>query len=165
MWLFSFVLVLGSVGNALAVGDPSLVIYYDFEGFGSNPFVLDKSGNGNDAVVVGSVSGLAGAGNTGSEACQITGDGSYLDLNGPEFPLEYVPTTAFTLAYWMKPEDTGDTQTIFSALADPHSWCHGGYVRNGQYHAHVGDAANKYIVNPFEGTVEYDEWHHMALTT
>ncbi len=144
--------------------DPSLVIYYDFEGFGNNLFVLDKSGKGNDAVVVGSVSGLAGAGYSGSEACQITGDGSYLDLDGLHFPPEDIPTTAFTLAYWMKPEDTGGTQTVFSALADPHSWCHGGYVRNDQYHAHIGDADNNYIINAYEGTVEYGVWHHMALT-
>jgi hypothetical protein len=114
--------------------------------------------------VVGSVSGLAGAGYTGSEVCQITGDGSYLDLDGFNFPAEYIPTTAFTLAYWMKPENTGGTQTIFSALADPRSWCHGGYIRNDQYHAHIGDADNNYIINAYEGTVEYGEWHHMALT-
>jgi hypothetical protein len=163
-YAFSFVLVLGLAGNAFAAEDQSLVIFYDFEGFGNNPFVLDKSGKGNDAAVVGSVSGLAGVGYTGSEVCQITGDGSYLDLDGPNFPLEYVPTTAFTLAYWMKPEDTGDTQTVFSALADPHSWCHGGYVRNDQYHAHIGDNNNNYILNAYEGTVEYGQWHHMALT-
>jgi len=162
--LFSFVLVLSLVGKTFPADDPSLVIYYDFEGFGNNLLVLDKSGKGNDATVVGSVSGLAGAGLKGSEACQITGDGSYLDLDGPNFPLEYVPTTAFTLAYWMKPEDIGGTQTIFSALADPHSWCHGGYVRNDQYHAHLGDADNKYIINAYEGTIEYGVWHHMALT-
>ncbi len=164
IYLFSFVFVLFLAGNTFSADDPSLVIYYDFEGFGNNPFVLDKSGKGNDATVVGDVSGLAGAGLRGSEACQITGNGSYLDLDGPNFPLEYIPTTAFTLAYWMKPEDTGDTQTVFSALADPHSWCHGGYVRNDQYHAHVGDADNKYIVNAYEGTIEYGVWHHMALT-
>ncbi len=164
IYLFSFVLVLFLAGNTFSADDPSLVIYYDFEGFGNNPFVLDKSGKGNDATVVGNVSGLAGAGPRGSEACQITGDGSYLDLDGPNFPLEYIPTTAFTLAYWMKPENTGDTQTVFSALADPHSWCHGGYVRNDQYHAHVGDADNKYIINAYEGTIEYGVWHHMALT-
>jgi len=164
IYLFSFVLLLGLAGNAFATEDPSLVIYYDFEGFGNNLFVLDKSGKGNDAAVVGSVSGLAGAGYGGSEACQITGDGSYLDLDGLNFPPEDIPTTAFTLAYWMKPEDTGGTQTVFSALADPHSWCHGGYVRNGQYHAHIGDADNNYIINAYEGTVEYGVWHHMALT-
>ncbi|MDT8300567.1 MAG: LamG domain-containing protein [Sedimentisphaerales bacterium] len=164
IYFFSFVLVLTLAGSTFAAVDPSLVIFYDFEGFGSNPFVLDKSGHGNDAVVVGSVSGLAGAGYTGSEVCQITGNGSYLDLNGPEFPLEDIPTTAFTLAYWMKPEDTGDTQTIFSALADPHSWCHGGYIRNGQYRAHVGDSANNYIIDGYEGTVEFGVWHHMACT-
>ena len=164
IYFFSFLLVLCLAGNASLADDPSLVIYYDFEGFGNNLIVLDKSGKGNDAVVVGSVSGLAAAGNTSSEACQITGDGSYLDLDGPNFPLEDIPTTAFTLAYWMKPENTGGTQTIFSALADPHSWCHGGYVRNDQYHAHIGDSANNYIVNAYEGTVEYGVWHHMALT-
>ena len=164
IYLFSFVFVLFWVGNTFSADDPSLVIYYDFEGFGNNLFVLDKSGKGNDATVVGNVSGLAGAGLRGSEACQITGDGSYLDLDGPNFPLEYIPTTAFTLAYWMKPENTGGTQTVFSALADPHSWCHGGYVRNDQYHAHIGDADNKYIINAYEGTIEYGVWHHMALT-
>ncbi|MHC4536094.1 MAG: LamG-like jellyroll fold domain-containing protein [Planctomycetota bacterium] len=163
-YLFSFVLVFSLAGKTFPADDPSLVIYYDFEGFGNNSIVLDKSGKGNDATVVGSVSGLAGAGLRGSEACQITGNGSYLDLDGPNFPLEYIPTTACTIAYWMKPEDTGGTQTVFSALADPHSWCHGGYVRNNQYHAHIGDADNKYIINAYEGTVDYGVWHHMALT-
>ena len=98
IYLFSFIVMLGLTGSVSGADDPSLVIYYDFEGFGNNSFVLDKSGKGNDAVVVGSVSGLAGAGYTGSEVCQITGNGSYLDLNGPEFPPEDIPTTAFTLA-------------------------------------------------------------------
>jgi hypothetical protein len=163
-WQFCFVLLLVLVGNAFPAEDPSLVIYYDFEGFGNNLIVLDKSGKGHDASVVESVKGLAGAGIRNSEACEVTGSGSYLDLDGLNFPTEDIPTTAFTLAYWVKPEDTGDTQTIFSALAAPHSWCHGGYIRNNQYHAHVGDINNNYIVNAYEGTVEYNAWHHMALT-
>jgi len=114
--------------------------------------------------VINNVSGLAGAGVRDSEACQVTGDGSYLDLDGSNFPTEDIPTTAFTLAYWVKPEDTGGTQTVFSALAAPHSWCHGGYIRNNQYHAHLGDIDNNYIINAYEGTVEYGAWHHMALT-
>ena len=161
---FTFVLTLGLTGSGFALDDPSLVIYYDFEGFGNNPIVLDKSGKGHDATVVKSVSGLAGAGVRNSEACQVANSGSYLDLDGLNFPSEDIPTTAFTLAYWVKPENTGGTQTIFSALAAPHSWCHGGYIRNNQYHAHIGDIDNKYIINAFEGTVEYDAWHHMALT-
>ena len=163
-YFFSFVLVLGWVGNVFASEDPSLVIYYDFEGFGNNLFVLDKSGKGHGATVIDDVKGIAGAGVRNSEACQVTGDGSYLDLDGPNFPTEDIPTTAMTLAYWVKPEDTGGTQTVFSALAAPHSWCHGGYIRNNQYHAHIGDIDNKYIINAYEGTVEYGAWHHMALT-
>ena len=162
--LFSFVFVLGLAVNTFAVEDPSLVIFYDFEGFNGNPVVLDKSGRGNDSTVVKDVSGVAGAGIRGSEACQVKGNGSYLDMDGLNFPAEDIPTTAFTLAYWVKPENTGGTQTIFSALAAPHSWCHGGYIRNNQYHAHLGDINNKYIINAYEGTVEYDAWHHMALT-
>ena len=50
--LFSFVLVLSLVGKTFPADDPSLVIYYDFEGFGNNLLVLDKSGKGNDATVV-----------------------------------------------------------------------------------------------------------------
>ncbi|HCO92774.1 MAG TPA: hypothetical protein DIU00_02285 [Phycisphaerales bacterium] len=165
VWLFSIVLlILFLAGNALAAEDPSLVIYYDFEGFGNDSQVLDKSGYSHDAAVVKDVTGLAGAGVRNSEACKITGEGSYLDLDGMNFPAEDIPTTAFTLAYWVKPEDTGGTQTVFSALAAPHSWCHGGYIRNDQYHAHLGDINNNYIINAYEGTVEYDAWHHMALT-
>ena len=166
VYLTSCVLVLGLASSASSglLGDPSLSIYYDFEGFGDSSTVLDKSGKGNDATVVGSVSGLVGAGARDSEACQITGHGSYLDLDGADFPAEDIPTTAFTLAYWVKPENTGDTQTIFSALAAPHSWCHGGYIRNNQYHAHVGDINNNYIVDAYEGTAEFDAWHHMTLT-
>jgi hypothetical protein len=68
IYLFSLVLVLVLGSITLPADDPSLVIYYDFEGFGNNNFVLDKSGKGNDAVVVGNVSGLTGAGLKGSEA-------------------------------------------------------------------------------------------------
>jgi hypothetical protein len=164
IWPLFYVLVLVWAGTTIAADDPDLVIYYDFEGFGNNSIVLDKSGKGHDATAVDDVSGLAGAGIRNSEACKVTGDGSYLDLDGLNFPTEDIPTTAFTLAYWVKPEDTGGTQTIFSALAAPHSWCHGGYIRNNQYHAHVGDINNNYIVNAYEGTVEYGAWHHMALT-
>ncbi|MHC4581861.1 MAG: hypothetical protein ACYS14_10415, partial [Planctomycetota bacterium] len=62
--LFSLVLLLGLAGNAFSdlTNDPSLVIYYDFEGFGNNPSVFDKSGKGHDATVIGNVSGIAGAG-------------------------------------------------------------------------------------------------------
>jgi hypothetical protein len=162
--LICFVFLLGLTGNLFAAEDPSLVIYYDFEGFGDNPSVLDKSGKGHDATVVGSVVGVVDAGPKNSEACQVTGEGSYLDLDGANYPAEDIPTTAMTLAYWVKPEDTGDTETIFSALAAPHSWCHGGYIRNGQYHAHIGDINNNYIINAYAGTVEYGAWHHMALT-
>jgi hypothetical protein len=162
--LFSFIVVFGLAGNIFAVEDPSLVIYYDFEGFGTNSVVLDKSGKEHNATVNGSVRGVAGAGVRNSEACEITGNGSYLDLDGYNFPTEDIPTKAFTLAYWVKPENTGGTQTVFSALAAPHSWCHGGYIRNNQYHAHIGDIDNKYIINAYEGTVEYNAWHHMALT-
>jgi len=163
-YFFSFVLALGWIGNVFASEDPSLVIYYDFEGFGNSLFVLDKSGKGHDATVIDDVKGIGGAGVRNSEACQVTGDGSHLDLDGPNFPTEDIPTTAMTLAYWVNPEDTGGTQTVFSALAAPHSWCHGGYIRNNQYHAHIGDIDNKYIINAYEGTVEYGAWHHMALT-
>ena len=162
--LFSFVLLLGLSVNAFAQDDPSLVIYYDFEGFGNNAVVLDKSGKGNDATVVETVKGVAGEGIRDSEACEVTGGASYLDLDGANFPKEDIPTTAMTLAVWVKPEDTGGTQTVFSALADPHSWCHGAYIRNNQYHTHIGDIDNKYIINAYEGTVEYGVWHHMALT-
>jgi len=164
--LTSCVVVLGLASNAFStlLADPSLVIYYDFEEFGNNSVVLDKSGKGHDATVVNDVTGVLGAGVRDSEACQITGNGSYLDLDGANFPAEHIGTTAFTFACWVKPEDTGDTQTVFSALATPHSWSHGGYIRNGQYHTHVSDIDNNWIVNPYEGTVEYGEWHHMALT-
>ena len=164
IWPLFYVLILVWAGTTIAADDPSLVIYYDFEGFGNNSIVLDKSGKGHDATVVDDVSGLTGAGIRNSEACRVIGDGSYLDLDGLNFPTEDIPTTAFTLAYWVKPENTGGTQTIFSALAAPHSWCHGGYIRNNQYHAHVGDINNNYIINAYEGTVEYGAWHHMALT-
>jgi hypothetical protein len=164
IWPLFYVLILVLAGTTIAADDPSLVIYYDFEGFRNNSIVLDKSGKGHDATVVDDVSGLAGAGIRNSEACKVTGDGSYLDLDGLNFPTEDIPTTAFTLAYWVKPENTGGTQTVFSALAAPHSWCHGGYIRNNQYHAHVGDINNNYIINAYEGTVEYGAWHHMALT-
>jgi hypothetical protein len=140
--------------------DPSLVIYYSFDEVGD--IVADQSGKGHDGVVVGDVTAEAD-GKIGGAANFATG--SYLDLDGPGIPAEDIPTSAMTLAAWIKIANTGGDHEIFSARASDESWLiHPEPKSSGDIRWLLRSYGGTTIFQIRAGTVTWDEWLHFAGT-
>lgn len=139
--------------------DPTLSIYYTFDEVGD--IVADQSGKGHDGVVVGDISEaggiLAGAAKFAT--------GSYLDLDGINFPLEDIPTSAMTLAAWINCENTGGDHEIFSARASDSTWLiHPEPKGSGDIRWLLRSYGGTTIFQIRAGTMTWGEWLHFAGT-
>jgi hypothetical protein len=158
VYLISFVLVLSLASNAFTAEDPSLIIYYSFDDVGD--IITDQSGKGHDGVVVGDVTAetegkVNGAANFAS--------GSYLDLDGPSFPAEDIPTSGMTLAAWIKCENTGGHHAIFNARASDATWLiHPEARSNGEFRWLLRAWGMTTIFDVRAGVVPWGEWVHFA---
>ena len=140
--------------------DPSLVIYYDFDEVGE--VVADQSGKGHDGIVMGAVTAEAD-GKIGGAANFATG--SYLDLDGPSIPAEDIPTSAMTLAAWIKIANTGGDHEIFSARASDESWLiHPEPKSSGDIRWLLRSYGGTTIFQIRAGTVTWNQWLHFAGT-
>ncbi|MCP4613586.1 MAG: LamG domain-containing protein, partial [Planctomycetes bacterium] len=141
-------------------GDPSLVIYYSFDEVGD--IVADQSGKGHDGVVVGDVTAEA-EGMYGGAA--NFANGGFLDLDGPSIPAEDIPTSAMTLAAWIKIANTGGDHEIFSARASDESWLiHPEPKSSGDIRWLLRSYGGTTIFQIRAGAVTWDEWLHFAGT-
>jgi hypothetical protein len=140
--------------------DPNLSIYYTFDEV--SDIVADQSGKGHDGVVVGDVSAevegmIAGAAKFA--------DAGYLDLDGLNFTVEDIPTSAITLAAWIKCENTGDHHAIFNARASDQTWVvHPEARSNGEFRWLLRSYGSTTMFDIRAGTVTWDEWLHFAGT-
>jgi hypothetical protein len=162
IFLFSLALLAGLNGSALAsfLDDSSLVFYYSFDSV--TDIVADQSGNGHDGVVVGDVTAEPVGKYSGAAKFAMT---SYLDLDGENFPVEEVPTTAITLAAWIKVENTGDHHAIFNARASDATWIiHPEARSEGEFRWLLRSAGGSTIFDIRAGSVTWDEWLHFAGT-
>ncbi|MBN1804073.1 MAG: LamG domain-containing protein [Sedimentisphaerales bacterium] len=160
--LFSLVLFGAMNCSALAgfLDDSSLVIYYSYDSF--TDIVTDQSGNGHDGVIEGNVT-LEPVGKFSGAAKFETG--SYIDLDGENFPADEIPTTGITLAAWGKCENTGGDHAIFNARASDSTWVvHPEFRSNGQFRWLLRSAGGTTIFDIRAGVVKWDEWMHFAGT-
>jgi len=142
------------------VTDASLVIYYSFDEVGD--IVADQSGKSHDGAVVGDVTAEAD-GKYGGAANFATG--SYLDLDGPSIPAEDIPTSAMTLAAWIKCANTGGDHEIFSARASDNTWLiHPEPKSSGDIRWLLRSYGGTTIFQIRAGTMTWDEWLHFAGT-
>jgi hypothetical protein len=140
--------------------DTSLVIYYSFDEVGD--IVADQSGKGHDGTVVGDVTSEAD-GKYGGAANFATG--SYLDLDGPNFPAEDIPTSAMTLTAWIKCANTGGDHEIFSARASDNTWLiHPEPKSSGDIRWLLRSYGGTTIFQIRAGTMTWDQWLHFAGT-
>jgi hypothetical protein len=142
------------------VVDPSLVIYYSFDEV--SDIVADQSGKGHDGVVNGEVTAEADGMYNGAANFAT---GGYLDLDGPSFPAEDIPTSAMTLAAWIKCENTGGHHAIFNSRAADETWINHPSARsNGQFRWLLRSYGGNTIFDIRAGAVAWDEWLHYAGT-
>jgi len=145
---------------AVKAVDPSLVIYYSFDEVGE--IVADQSGKGHDGVVVGDVTAEADGMYNGAANFAT---GSYLDLDGPGFPAEDIPTSAMTLAAWIKCANTGGDHEIFNARASDETWIiHPEPKSSGDIRWLLRSYGGTTIFQIRAGTMTWDEWLHFAGT-
>ncbi len=158
--LVSSVLVLALASTALAVDDPSLVIHYSFDDVGT--IVADQSGNGHNGTVQGSVAADPGGMHNG--AAKFAG-GGFLDLDGDNFPAEDIPTSAITLAAWVRCENTGEHHAIFDARTNAGTWIiHPELRSDGQFRWVLRASGMSPIFDIQAGSVTWGEWLHYAGT-
>lgn len=140
--------------------DPSQVIYYSFDNV--DGVVPDQSGKGHDGVVNGAVTAEAGGKYNGAANFA---SGGYLDLGGPGFPAEDIPTSGMTLAAWIKCKNTGDHHAIFNARASDQTWVvHPEARSNGEFRWLLRSYGGTTIFDLRAGAVTWDEWLHFAGT-
>jgi hypothetical protein len=157
---FTGLICLALVLASGAWADPDLVIYYSYDNFAG--VVPDESGKGNDGDVVGDVV-MDGAGQRGGAARFATG--SYIDLDGPNFPAADIPTSAFTLAAWAKCDNTGGDHALFNARSTDETWLSHPDIRGGgQYRFCLRGYGGEKICDIKAGAVVWDEWFHYAGT-
>ncbi len=148
------------LASGVWAADPDLVIYYSYDSFAD--VVPDDSGKGHDGTIVGDITPDA-SGKRGGAARFTTG--SYLDLDGPNFPAADIPTSAFTLAAWIKCENTGGDHAVFNARAADETWLiHPDIRGGGQYRFCLRGYGGNKICDIKAGTVVWDEWTHYAGT-
>ena len=121
---------------------PDLVIYFSYNDEFTD-MVMDQSGKGRNGTVKGEITfeplGLYGG------AAKFTKT-SYLDLDGPSVPPEYIPTSAITLAAWAKCENTGDHHAIFNARANDSTWLvHPEFRSGGNFRWLLGPPAGPHV--------------------
>jgi len=160
IYLVSFVLVLVLAGNAFTADDPSLVIYYSFDDVSG--IIADQSGKGHDGTVQGNVTADTD-GKQGGAAKFARG--GYLDLDGPNFPVEDIPTSGITLAAWVKCENTGEHHAIFDARADEGTWIIHPELRSDRQFRWVLRAYGMSTIFDIRaGSVTWGQWLHYAGT-
>jgi len=157
---FAALLILTGGARASLSGDPALVIYFSYDAF--EGVVPDDSGNGHDGVVEGSVTWeMEGM----YDGAALFADGGYLDLDGPGFPAEVIPTTGITVAAWANCEDTGGDHAIFNARAGDSTWLTHPELRSGgNFRWLLRTAGGTTIFDIRAGAVTWDEWLHFAGT-
>ncbi|MBL7143271.1 MAG: hypothetical protein ISS76_03465, partial [Phycisphaerae bacterium] len=166
--LFSFVVLVVMNSNAPAgfIDDSSLVIYFSFDDVGE--IIVNQSGNGHDGTVDGDITAEPAGKHNGAakfDGTRGSASHSFIDMDGENFPAEEVPTTAMTLAAWIKCENTGDHQTLFNARASDGTWLiHPEARSNGEFRWLLRSAGGSTIFDIRAGVVTWDEWLHFAGT-
>ena len=154
-----FVMMGAGVMSAKAdLSDPTLSVYYGFDGTGET--VKDGSINGNDGKIVGDV--MREKGVFGDAVALETN--TWVDMNGPEF--KNLPVDGFTIAVWVNHTGSSDPQTLLDAIGTDHgSGLFHMEIRTGGFRFFHRDGTNTTVFNINPGPViEANKWVHFAGT-
>lgn len=157
VFVCSFALLLAFTALSWA-GDPDLVIYFSFDNFSN--IVPDESGKGHNGTVVGDVKPVPDGKRGGAAKFA---KGSYIDLDGANFPKADIPVDAMSICAWAKPENTGDHHAIFNARASDQTWLvHPEFRSDGKIRWLLRSYGGTTIFNIQEGQWTPDQWIHYA---
>jgi len=157
---FAILLVMGVIliSAQADLSDPTLSVYYSFDGDGET--VKDGSVNGNDGMIVGNVMREDGV---FDKAVSLETD-TWVDMNGPEFTNG--PVDGFTLSTWINHTGSSDPQTLLDAIGTDHgSGLFHVEIRTGGVRWFHRDGTNTTVFNINPGPViEANKWVHFAGT-
>lgn len=140
--------------------DPDLILYFDYEDFDGET-AIDMSGNARNGVVKGNVS-LEHDGERGNAAHFERG--SYIDLDGENWPEELTPRSGMTVSAWVHVKAVAD-QAIFNARASDATWLVHPEIRgDGNYRWLLRSDGGAGIFDIRGGVAKADEWVHYAGT-
>ncbi len=191
-WLavFAAFIAFGLAGATLAqpivTGD--LSVYYDFDDFVDE--IEDKSGNGLNGEIFGNVifsdDAVRGGGSaffdsaetnfTAEHNVAIAGCTRDTPLECGDIPAELIPSSAFTLAAWMKVEDsTGGDQSVYQVESADGSFVTHAQLQNdgrirmrlrSQLQSDNINSTDKWNIDGLGGSETYPlgEWFHYAGT-
>lgn len=140
------------------LSDPTISVYYSFEGEGET--VVDGSVSGNDGTIVGNVNRVDGV--VGKAIVLETE--SWIDMNGPEFT--NLPSDGFTIATWVNHTGSSSPQTLLDAIGTDHgSGLFHMEIRSGGFRFFHRNHTNTEVFNINPGPVlEANKWVHFAGT-
>ena len=152
------ILIAGITSANAAVDDPTLSVYYSFDGEGET--VKDHSSNGNDGKIVGDINRENGVFGT----AVLLENNSWVDMNGPEF--KNGPVDGFTISAWINHTGSADPQTLLDAIGTDHgSGLFHMEIRTGGFRFFHRDGTNTTVFNINPGPViEANTWVHFAGT-
>jgi hypothetical protein len=143
--------------------EPDLVIYFNFETIDGD-IIPDASGKGHDGKINGDIVLVPGVHGNAAKFSQ----GSFLDLDGANFPAEDIPVDAWTICAWVNIEDTGEHHAIFNARANDEQWLTHPEIRNAdnQYRwlLRTDNSIGGTIFDIRAGEPKVGEWVHFAGT-
>ncbi|MCA9023731.1 MAG: exo-alpha-sialidase [Planctomycetaceae bacterium] len=134
---------------------------------GGRNIVADMSGNGHTAAIVGDV--IAGEGVSGAGADFPGGVGNtaddYIAIDVEKIAPSDIPTSAITLATWVKVEDTGNTHEIFASQTGSGEFItHVELRNNNTIRFLLRDDSGNDIINFIGSSYSFDTWFHIAAT-
>ena len=143
---------------AADLGDPTLSVYYNFDGNGDT--VKDGSIYGNDGKIEGKAAREDGV----IEKAIVLEPNTWVTLNGPEF--ENVPLEGITIAVWVNHNDSAEPQSIFDAIGTDHgSGLYHVEIRPGGFRWFHRDGAEKEVFNINPGPIiKGGKWVHFTGT-
>ncbi|MBT6143691.1 LamG domain-containing protein [bacterium] len=139
--------------------DEDLILYYDYEAV-SGDNAIDNSGKGRVGTINGTVE-IVADGERGNVA--LFSSGSYIDMDGPNWPADQQPIDGMSLLAWVNVESLGNDHAIFNARAADDTWVIHPEVRSGgNFRWLLRSAGGATIFDIKAGVAEDSQWMHFA---
>ena len=158
LFIIAAMLCVGILTADADLNDPTLSVYYSFDGEGET--VVDGSLSGNNGKIVGNVNRVDGV----MGKAIVLETNSWIDMNGPEF--KNLPSDGFTIATWINHTGSSDPQTLLDAIGTDHG--------SGLFHMEIRTAGFRFFHRNHTNTTVFninpgpalkaDTWVHFAGT-